>query len=160
MQERPCKRRARGDGTSRCSPGEGQRKPRDALAVSEMEPTSSAHALAGRDSPRARPSVAGIPVHDSYREAGLQVHESHVLRSRGGYVWCQQCGAYYSKLPLSGSGGAKLKRECQVATQVGRANLKRIRGGLLPDRLASKLAKRLSTSKRRTRISRPQTEIF
>ncbi len=77
-----------------------------------------------------------------------KVHESHVLRSRGGYVWCQQCGAYYSKLPLTGCGGAKFKRECQVASKDGRGNLKRIRQGLPPDRLASKLAKRLGTLSR------------
>ena len=75
-----------------------------------------------------------------------QVHESHVFRSRGGYVWCQQCGAYYSsaepRIRL-------LKRECQVPSQQGRANLKRIREGLPPGNLASQLAiqlaKRLGT---------------
>ena len=59
----------------------------------------------------------------------LQVHESHVLRSRGVFVWCQQCGAYYSsaepRIRL-------LKRKCQVASQRGRANLQRIREGLPP----------------------------
>ena len=84
-----------------------------------------------------------------------KVHESHVLRSRGGYVWCQQCGAYYSVLPLRGRLSAKLKRECHVASTDGRGHLKRIRlglppdkrirQGLPPDRLASKLAKRLGT---------------
>ena len=108
-----------------------------------MEPTSSAHALAGRDSPRARPSLAGIPVHDSYREAGLQVHESHVLRSRGVFVWCQQCGAYYSTAAQARL--QTLKRACQVPSAQGRANLKRIREGLPPGYLASQLAKRLGT---------------
>ena len=81
-------------------------------------------------------------MHDSYREAGLQVHESHVLRSRGGFVWCEQCGAYYSS---ADSRFRLLKRECQVPSHEGRANLKRIREGLPPGRLASKLAKRLGT---------------
>ena len=79
-------------------------------------------------------------MHDSYREAGLQVHESHVLRSRGGFVWCQQCGANYSsaepRIRL-------LTRECEVPTHGGRANLKRIQEELPPCQLASKLAKRL-----------------
>ena len=79
-------------------------------------------------------------MHDPYREAGLQVHESHVLRARGVYVWCQQCGAYYS---TAHPRIRQLKRECQVATREGRGTLKRIREGLPPDRLASKLAKRL-----------------
>ena len=74
--------------------------------------------------------------------AGLEVHESHVLRSRDVFVWCQKCGAYCS---IAGPSIHLLKRECQVATQEGRANLKRIRQGLPPDRLASKLAKRLGT---------------
>ena len=77
-----------------------------------------------------------------------KAHESHVLRSRGGYVWCQQCGAYYSDLPLRGRWSAKLKRECHVASKYGRGNLKRIRQGLPPDKLASKLAKRLATLSR------------
>ena len=59
----------------------------------------------------------------------LQVHESHVLRSRGVFVWCQQCGAYYSSAEPR---IRMLKRECQVPSDEGRANLKRIREGLPP----------------------------
>ena len=73
---------------------------------------------------------------------GRQVHESHVLRSRGLYVWCQQCGAYYSTAyPVI----YQLKGECQDPSRYGRANLKRIREGRPPCNLASKLAKRLGT---------------
>ena len=86
------------------------------------------------------------------------MHESHVLRSRGGYVWCQQCGAYYSMSPLTSCGRVKLKRECQVATKAGRANLKRIREGLPPDSLASKLAKRLGTLSPEHALAPPQHE--
>ena len=72
-----------------------------------------------------------------------------MLRSPGDYVWCQQCGAYNSSAnPRSTTN--LLKRGCQVPTQQGRANLKRIRDGRPPCNLAVKLARRLGTLSRET----------
>ena len=72
----------------------------------------------------------------------MQVHDSHVLRSRGIFVWRQQCRSYYS---TADPHVRLLKEECQPPSAHGRANLKRDRHGLPPCELASQLAKRLGT---------------